>query len=170
MNISNRSAGGTRLKRLVLSGVLLAIAAPLLALLYADELVRASTSGTMPAPVDLPSGVEIRVAPRLTRIIGASSGGASAVTIGRTIIVPLLRVQEGQNGAERGRYWKAGDTIVISPALWREVVRHERVHVKQRERYGRWYLPLYVYWYVRRGYLHHPLEEEANQLSIPLLE
>ena len=129
-------------------------------LLFADELVRATTHHTIPAPFELPAGVEIRLAPRLTRVIGAPSGGASAVTIGRTILVPNVRVLSG--GREARRVMRTtGDTLVVSRAVWEHVMRHELVHVQQRERHGRWYLPLYVYWYIRRGYVAHPFELEA---------
>jgi hypothetical protein len=143
---------------------LVVITLPLLVLLYADELVRAFTSRTIPAPVELPQGVEIRVAPRLTRIIGAPSGGASAITLGRTIIVPNLRLTKDRPDT-RWAWRLSGDTLLLSRAIWGEVIRHESVHVGQRERYGRWYLPLYVYWFVLRGYNGHPMELEADRQS-----
>jgi hypothetical protein len=160
-----------RLKRAVPAAAAALISASLCSLLFADELVRATTTRTTPAPFDLPPGVEIRLAPRLTRIIGAPSGGASAVTVGRTILVPHMRVLAAAQEA-RATMRMSGDTLILSRPLWDQVMSHEVVHVAQRERFGRWYLPIYVYWYIRRGYAAHPFEREAagrlNSLQPPL--
>jgi hypothetical protein len=45
-----------------------------------------------------------------------------------------------------------------TPALW----RHELRHVRQYERYGLAFLPLYLLLYARFGYARHPLEREAS--------
>ncbi|MGH7467093.1 MAG: hypothetical protein ACRENP_03815 [Longimicrobiales bacterium] len=159
--MTTRNKKRTRAFKKLLGLAALVVVLPLLVLLYADELVRAVTTATVPPPVALPKGVEIRVAPRLTRVIGAPSGGASAITLGRTIIVPNLRLVPDRPTARRA--WRhPGDTLFLSTAIWSEVIRHERVHVSQRERYGRWYLPVYLYWFALRGYSAHPLELEAN--------
>lgn len=47
------------------------------------------------------------------------------------------------------------------PAIW----RHERQHVRQYERIGCAFLPLYVIWYFRRGYARHPLERDAARAT-----
>lgn len=44
-------------------------------------------------------------------------------------------------------------------ALW----YHERGHVRQYERLGCAFLPLYLLLYARHGYAAHPLEREASQ-------
>jgi hypothetical protein len=136
---------------------------PFLVLLFADELVRTFAGQEIPSPIALPAGTQIREAPRLTRIIGAPSGGAAAVTIGRTILVPRVRLVEGLSGTGAELRLLPGDTLLLSAETWRQVIEHERVHVAQRERYGRLYLTIYVFWYLRRGYLHHPLEQEARE-------
>ena len=46
-------------------------------------------------------------------------------------------------------------------ALW----RHELAHVKQYERYGLSFLPLYLWFYARHGYGEHPFEREARERS-----
>lgn len=46
-------------------------------------------------------------------------------------------------------------------ALW----RHERGHVRQYERLGCAFLPLYLILYRRYGYVAHPLEREASAPS-----
>lgn len=46
-------------------------------------------------------------------------------------------------------------------ALW----RHERGHVRQYERLGCAFLPLYLILYRRHGYHGHPLEREASKPS-----
>jgi len=46
-------------------------------------------------------------------------------------------------------------------ALW----RHELRHVKQYERLGLAFLPLYLRMYVKHGYAAHPLEREASEMA-----
>jgi len=46
-------------------------------------------------------------------------------------------------------------------ALW----YHERGHVRQYERLGCAFLPLYLLLYQRHGYAAHPLEREASRPS-----
>lgn len=46
-------------------------------------------------------------------------------------------------------------------ALW----RHELVHVRQYERYGLAFLPLYLLLLARHGYAGHPFEREAVELA-----
>ena len=45
-----------------------------------------------------------------------------------------------------------------SDALW----RHERRHVEQYERIGLSFIPLYLWFMLRRGYRSHPLERDAS--------
>lgn len=44
------------------------------------------------------------------------------------------------------------------PAIW----RHERRHVHQYERMGCAFLPAYALFYLRGGYVDHPLERDAS--------
>ena len=83
-----------------------------------------------------------------------SVGGAAAVTVGRTILVPPVAIRRGSG--HRPRF--ARDTLFVSESGWRRIILHERDHVLQRNRYGRLYLPLYVWWFTRYGYARHPLE------------
>ncbi len=48
-----------------------------------------------------------------------------------------------------------------TPVLW----RHELAHVRQYERYGLAFLPLYLLLYARYGYAAHPFEREAVELA-----
>lgn len=138
----------------------LLVGAFLTTLLFADELVRLNRASLVASPVPLPANVQIREAPALVRIIGSVVGGAAAVTVGRTILVPrLVLASDNGKGALVVR-----DTLFAHPATWQDIVVHERAHVLQRERHGRWYLPLYLYWFVRRGYADHPFEREADSL------
>lgn len=118
----------------------------LLASMFADELTRGLPVRTAEPPLDLPHGVDIRYSDRLVAYIGRGtpSGRARAVTLGSVIIVP-----------------RRFDTM--SPEAQRRVLRHELVHVQQRDRYGRFYLPLYGLLYVMHGYSEHPLERDAVQ-------
>ncbi len=43
--------------------------------------------------------------------------------------------------------------------------RHELRHVRQYERLGCAFLPVYLLWYRRRGYARHPLERDAARPS-----
>ena len=58
-----------------------------------------------------------------------------------------------------------GHVIVFTreptPRLW----RHEMVHVDQYRRYGLAFLPLYLWFYARHGYVAHPMEREADELA-----
>jgi hypothetical protein len=58
-----------------------------------------------------------------------------------------------------------GHVIVFTheptPPLW----RHELVHVRQYQRYGLAFLPLYLLLYLRHGYGAHPFEREAQELA-----
>ncbi len=58
-----------------------------------------------------------------------------------------------------------GRVIVFSreptPLLW----RHELAHVRQYERYGLAFLPLYLWLIARHGYAAHPFEREAAELA-----
>lgn len=47
----------------------------------------------------------------------------------------------------------------VPEAIW----RHELGHVRQYERLGCAFLPLYLLWYRRRGYARHPLERDASR-------
>ena len=58
-----------------------------------------------------------------------------------------------------------GHVIVFAqeptPALW----RHELAHVRQYERFGLAFLPLYLWLHARHGYAGHPFEREARELA-----
>jgi len=58
-----------------------------------------------------------------------------------------------------------GHVIVFAraptPVLW----RHELAHVRQYERFGLAFLPLYLWLYARHGYPAHPFEREAQELA-----
>ena len=112
--------------------------------MFATELTRAFVSRQAPPPLALPQGVDIRYSDRLASVLGRGtpSGRATAITLGYVIIVPT-------------RF----DGLTLSQR--RDVIVHELVHVQQRARYGRLYLPLYGLLYVMRGYVDHPLEREA---------
>jgi len=116
----------------------------LLTSMYATELVRLSVSQTITPPIALPRGVDLRESDRLVALIGKGTpdGKAAAITLGYVIIVP------------------AGFTR-MSTAEQRRVIEHELVHVQQRERYWRFYLPLYGAFYLLRGYQDHPFERQA---------
>ncbi|HEV8229476.1 MAG TPA: hypothetical protein VGQ86_05925 [Candidatus Limnocylindria bacterium] len=62
-----------------------------------------------------------------------------------------------------------GHVVVFSreptDALW----RHELRHVRQYDRLGLAFLPLYLRLYARHGYARHPLERDASGLiTLPL--
>jgi hypothetical protein len=52
-------------------------------------------------------------------------------------------------------------TMEPTPLLW----RHELAHVRQYEKYGLAFLPLYLWLYARHGYRTHPFEREAEELA-----
>ena len=58
-----------------------------------------------------------------------------------------------------------GHVIVFTreptPRLW----RHELAHVAQYERFGLAFLPLYLWFYARHGYVAHPFERQADELA-----
>ncbi len=56
-----------------------------------------------------------------------------------------------------------GHVIVATGAPSVALMAHERRHVAQYRRIGCAFLPLYVAWYLRRGYAAHPLERDAAQ-------
>ncbi len=55
--------------------------------------------------------------------------------------------------------------VSIAPLSEREW-RHELVHVAQYERFGLWFIPLYLWHYARVGYARHPFEREAEVMSV----
>ena len=118
----------------------------LLLAMFATELTHAFISETAESPIALPQGVDIRYSDRLVSLIGKGtpSGRATAVTLGSVILVP--------------RRFDA-----LTAQAQSSLIRHELVHVQQRDRYGRFYLPVYVVLYVVHGYTDHPFEREATQ-------
>lgn len=52
-------------------------------------------------------------------------------------------------------------TRAPTPLLW----RHELGHVRQYERYGLAFLPLYLRLIARHGYAAHPFEREVSELA-----
>lgn len=118
----------------------------LLTSMYATELVRLSVSRTITPPVALPRGIDVRESDQLVALIGKGTpdGKAAAITLGYVIVVPA-------------------DFTRMSTADQRRVIEHELVHVQQRDRYWRFYLPLYGALYLLRGYQDHPFERQANR-------
>jgi len=55
-----------------------------------------------------------------------------------------------------------GHVVVFSRRPTAELWRHELRHVRQYERFGLAFLPLYLRLYARHGYARHPLEREAS--------
>jgi hypothetical protein len=55
-----------------------------------------------------------------------------------------------------------GHVIISAVEPTEELWRHERGHVRQYERLGCAFLPLYLLLYARHGYASHPLEREAS--------
>ena len=56
-----------------------------------------------------------------------------------------------------------GHVIVAAFPPTPALLAHERRHVAQYRRIGCAFIPLYVAWYLRRGYASHPLERDAAQ-------
>jgi hypothetical protein len=56
-----------------------------------------------------------------------------------------------------------GHVIVFAFEPTETLWRHELQHVKQYERFGLAFLPLYLWLYVRHGYAAHPLERDATE-------
>ena len=112
----------------------------------ADETVRLLAPRAIKAPLALPAHAEVRVSDGLVRLLGVGAGGALAVTVGHTIVV-------------------SSKYLALPRARQLRSMRHERVHVQQRERLGRRYLLVYLAQFVRYGYDRHPLEREARALS-----
>jgi hypothetical protein len=143
----------TPAKRALLMVPVLGTAALMGAMLCADELVRMIARTAVAAPITLPDGAEIRESAALVGLLGfgAATGQADAVTVGRTILIrPALR------------HGSAHD--------WSNLIRHESVHVHQRLRYGRLYLPRYLTAYAwlwlrhgRAAHTYHPFELEAQR-------
>jgi hypothetical protein len=119
-------------------------------LMLAEDLVRMCVSRVYTHPL-IPEGVTFVVSDRFINAMGVAKyvGGArapAAVALGRTVVVE-----------SDIQYWSA-------PAVER-LVKHELVHaVTQRNRYGRFFLLVYVALFVRHGfnYTNHPLEVEAR--------
>lgn len=58
-----------------------------------------------------------------------------------------------------------GHVVVFAVEPSEELWRHEMAHVRQYERYGLAFLPLYLLLYARHGYASHPFEREAVELA-----
>jgi hypothetical protein len=121
--------------------LLIVVAAFLITSMYATELTRLFVHHVAEPPMPLPRGVDIRYSDPLVDIIGrgTSTGKATAVTLGYTIVV-------------RSQF----DSLSLTER--KRVISHELMHVQQRRKYWRFYLPLYGVLYVARGYSNHPLE------------
>lgn len=132
--------------RIIASIVTAAVLTMLLVSMFAVELTRMFVSQAAQPPLPMPGGVDIRYSDRLVAFIGngTSTGHATAVTLGSVILVG-----KRFDGLTRGARC--------------DVIRHELVHVQQRARYGRLYLPLYGLLYVLHGYADHPFEREARR-------
>jgi len=57
-----------------------------------------------------------------------------------------------------------GHVIVFAGEPTDVLWRHELRHVKQYERLGLAFLPLYLRMYAKHGYAAHPLEREASEM------
>jgi hypothetical protein len=109
--------------------------------MYATELTRLFVHQAAEPPMPLPRGVDIRYSDPLVKVIGrgTSTGQANAVTLGYTIIV-------------RSQF----STLPLAER--KRIISHELLHVQQRRKYWRFYLPLYGVLYLARGYSDHPFE------------
>ena len=58
-----------------------------------------------------------------------------------------------------------GRVVVFAHAPTDTLWRHELRHVRQYERMGLAFLPLYLWFYARHGYASHPFEREAVERS-----
>ncbi len=58
-----------------------------------------------------------------------------------------------------------GHVIVFARDPTAQLWRHELGHVRQYERYGLAFLPLYLLLIARHGYAAHPFEREAAELA-----
>lgn len=112
--------------------------------MFATELTRVSVRTTVPSPVPLPHGVDIRQSDRLVAFLGKGTptGQAAAITLGHVIVVPAAFVQ-------------------LPVSVQQQIIEHELEHVRQRDRYWRFYLPFYGLLYLAHGYEDHPFEREA---------
>lgn len=58
-----------------------------------------------------------------------------------------------------------GHVIVFALEPTERLWRHELRHVKQYERFGLAFLPLYLRLYAKHGYAVHPLERDASEVA-----
>ncbi|HKY51693.1 MAG TPA: hypothetical protein VJP45_10595 [Candidatus Limnocylindria bacterium] len=58
-----------------------------------------------------------------------------------------------------------GHVLVFAREPTEELWRHELRHVKQYERLGLAFLPVYLRMYARHGYAKHPLERDASEVA-----
>jgi len=79
---------------------------------------------------------------KLFRTLFADKGSEYAVTLGQTT------------------YYSCDKDRVLRNPKW---VRHENKHKEQWRRLGWKFLPLYLWYQVRYGYDHNPLEVEARE-------
>ena len=137
---SNQSGHKTVIAKLARVAGVAAVVLLLLSM-YATEMTRLFVHELAPSPMPLPRHVDIRYSDRIVAIIGRGTptGMANAVTLGYTIVVPK------RFGA-------------FSLPEQKRIITHELVHVEQRKKYWRFYLPLYGMLYVARGYSDHPFE------------
>jgi hypothetical protein len=144
-------------------GTLIAVLV-LACVLFAGPILRFATrkARRIPAPITLPPGCDIRLCDRLVKVLGAPIGGASAVTVGKTIYVPrstlatmarvsLTVVRDGVSEQMTGYAW------------WKRLIRHECEHLLQNVRLGPLFVPAYCALFVRYGYKKHPYEVAARK-------
>ncbi|MBV9546397.1 MAG: hypothetical protein JOY61_18665 [Chloroflexi bacterium] len=55
-----------------------------------------------------------------------------------------------------------GRVVISAVPLTPRLLVHESHHTRQYESLGPWFLPIYVFLHVTRGYAHNPLEQEAE--------
>lgn len=70
---------------------------------------------------------------------------------------------------QRASGWVANTSgyVVIAnvPSLSERTLTHEAVHVRQHERFGPSLAPVYLWYWLRRGYRDHPLERAARSAT-----
>lgn len=115
------------------------IVVAILALLFADELVRLIRGERGSHSRYLPAGCRYIVWDWF-----CDAMHANAVTLGKVVVIHSATLRTSHYG---------------------RTMRHEAEHCRQRLKHGRWYLLRYLWLYVRGGYTAHPMEQEARAVA-----